>query len=466
MLFHSFSFIVFFILFYPIFRLVSGRFKPIIILTGSYFFYGSWNWNLLYLIFISTVSDYFCALIIHSVKSGVARKLFLMLSIAVNLGLLGFFKYFNFFVDSFSELMNLIGFSGLDTLNIVLPVGISFYTFQTMSYTIDVYRRQINPEKNFIRFAAYVAYFPQLIAGPIERAEHLLIQFRGKMTPSSEQLRSGMLIFLEGLFLKVVLADNLSPVTAEIFNTRDVTSGLLIWVGSMAYAIQIYCDFCGYSCMARGISRLMGIHLIQNFRFPYMAVNPRDFWKRWHISLSGWFRDYLYIPLGGNQKGAGRTFLNLTIVMGLCGLWHGAGWNFVIWGLVHAFIAILYEVASKLTRLQFPVFVKRLIVFQWWSLAFIFFRSFTLSDALFRFRHLFSGFKPTESWLFTLYRMMFFGFLFVLFELLRGIADFEKIGSEKIRLHPFISAMVALVVFYTWAYFGGLNREVFIYFQF
>jgi D-alanyl-lipoteichoic acid acyltransferase DltB (MBOAT superfamily) len=265
------------------------------------------------------------------------RRLLLIVSIAVNLGILGLFKYAGFFVDSFAGLVEGLGLSAnRPVLDVVLPVGISFYTFQTLGYTIDVYKRRLEAEPNLLVFAVYVAFFPQLVAGPIERATNLLPQLRGeRRLPGGESVREGALLILIGLFKKVVIADGLAPVVNEAFANADVASGAALLAGVYAFSLQIYGDFAGYSAIARGTAKLLGVDLVVNFQQPYLSTNITDFWRTWHISLSTWLRDYLYIPLGGNRKGAARTYRNLMLTMLLGGLWHGAAWTFVVWGGLH-----------------------------------------------------------------------------------------------------------------------------------
>ncbi len=266
-------------------------------------------------------------------------------SVLLNLGILGFFKYFNFFAGSFEALAEQFGWSpGFVTLYIVLPVGISFYTFQTMSYTLDIYKGILKPTRRFSDLVAYVSFFPQLVAGPIERARHLLPQFGQKRFVTLEDVTSGMGLFAWGLYKKIVIADNLAPIADQVFRNPDAAARGEVIVGVLAFAFQIYCDFSGYSDMARGSARLLGFDVMVNFRFPYISRTPSEFWQRWHISLSSWLRDYLYIPLGGNRISEAVTYRNLIVTMSLGGLWHGASWTFVIWGLFHGAVLIIYRV--------------------------------------------------------------------------------------------------------------------------
>lgn len=303
---------------------------------ASYVFYGWWDYRFLILIFISSIVDYFCGLSIHQESDERKRKLFLYLSIGVNLGLLGFFKYFNFFVDSFVTAFNGIGMEmEYSTLQIILPVGISFYTFQTLSYTIDIYRRELEPTKDPVAFFAFVAFFPQLIAGPIERASKLIPQITAKRMFSYDQATSGMRQIAWGLMQKVVIADNLAHIIDPVFAHPENSSGLLLFKGACFFSIQVYCDFAGYSNIAIGMARLLGIKLTINFRTPFFSRDYGEFWQRWHITLLQWFRDYIYIPLGGSRVNKAILYRNILLVFLIGGLWHGANWNFLVWGALN-----------------------------------------------------------------------------------------------------------------------------------
>ena len=355
MIFTSTNFAIFFALLYPLYLLLrrSSRWQNRLLLVASYIFYGFWDWRFLGLIAISTAVDYYVGLRLDDAPlsdpvNERRRKQLLWLSVAVNLGILGFFKYFNFFSSSFIDLIAGFGLEASDvTLNIVLPVGVSFYTFQSMSYTISIYRGELKATHDALNFALFVAFFPQLVAGPIERASNLLPQIEKPRAISWSQIDSGLFLIIWGVFKKLVIADNLGLIANEVFNDPNVV-GIDIVLGTLAFALQIYGDFSGYSDIARGVARLMGFELMVNFRLPYFAVNPSDFWQRWHISLSEWLRDYLYIPLGGNRGGSLNTYRNLFLTMLLGGLWHGAGWNFIIWGAYHGAILIIYRLGEQL----------------------------------------------------------------------------------------------------------------------
>ena len=342
--FASIHFLVFFTVVYGLYRVLPRGWQNWLLLGASYYFYGAWDWRFLSLILLSTLLDFFLGKAIHASESARQRRRLLSISLLVNLGVLGFFKYFGFFTDS---LVTLLGSAGLQpdwrTLNIILPIGISFYTFQTLSYTIDIYRRKLAPVDHLPDFALFVAFFPQLVAGPIERASHFLPQVMAKRTVTFDQTARGCFLILFGLFKKVAIANGVAGSVDAIYNSTGVVGTLDIILATYLFAIQIYCDFSGYSDIARGISKLLGFDLMVNFDTPYFAVNPSDFWRRWHISLSTWLRDYLYIPLGGNRQGTGKTYRNLMITMVLGGIWHGAAWNFVYWGVYQGAILCLHR---------------------------------------------------------------------------------------------------------------------------
>lgn len=345
MLFSQLDFWFFFTAVLMLYVILPFRFQNVMLLVASYIFYGAWDWRFLSLIAFSTIVDYLVALRIDSATNPCRRRKLLMISMTMNLGLLGVFKYFNFFIGSFVEFADILGVSvSLPILNIVLPVGISFYTFQTMSYTIDVYRRQLKPAVNFFDFALFVAFFPQLVAGPIERARNLLPEIMAPRQITWENLSRGSVLCLIGLIKKVVIADAISPLVDTVYSMED-PSGAAVLVATWLFALQIYCDFSGYTDIARGVAKMLGFDLMRNFSQPYFSTNPQEFWRRWHISLSSWLRDYLYVSLGGNRKGKRRTQANLMITMVLGGLWHGAAWNFVLWGI--------YQGALLVTHRQF-----------------------------------------------------------------------------------------------------------------
>jgi D-alanyl-lipoteichoic acid acyltransferase DltB (MBOAT superfamily) len=332
--FASIEYLVFLVLIWATYCVLARPWQNLLLLAASYYFYAQWDWRFLSLIAISTVIDYVAGRVLGRSERDAVRRAALTVSVVANLGLLAFFKYFNFFVDSFVHLLQSWGFpSHRLTLEIVLPVGISFYTFQTMSYTIDVYRRKLAATRDFLTFALFVSYFPQLVAGPIERATHLLPVLQRPRKVTLSNLRQGCFLILLGLVKKLTIADGLSGLVDSIYGTSAELSGADVLLATYAFAFQILGDFSAYTDIARGSSKLFGIELMDNFNAPYFAKGPADFWRRWHISLSTWLRDYLYIPIGGNRYGPLRTYRNLLITMILGGLWHGAAWNFVLWGL-------------------------------------------------------------------------------------------------------------------------------------
>lgn len=349
MLFNSIEFFLFFPFVFITYYMLPHRYRWALLLVASYYFYMSWKPEYAILIMASTVIDYFTGLGIGTSKSKKTKLALLLVSLSTNLGLLFTFKYFNFFIDSLNALSALMPqgptFSNVD---LILPVGISFYTFQTLSYTIDIYKGGQDPERNFGKFALFVSFFPQLVAGPIERSINLLPQFDRKVSFNYEQVVSGLQLMLWGLFKKMVLADRLALIVNEVYGNHENYAGFQLILGTVFFAFQIYCDFSGYSDIAIGTARALGFDLMINFRIPYFSKNIREFWGRWHISLSTWFRDYVYIPLGGNRASEPRWFFNLFITFLISGLWHGANWTFVIWGALHGFYLVAAIVRDKL----------------------------------------------------------------------------------------------------------------------
>lgn len=352
MLFNSYIFWVFFALVFILYRRLRHRAQNYMLLVASYVFYGYWDWRFLFLMLFSTVIDYTAAILIARNNSRPRRKVVLVTSIVIQLTLLGLFKYYGFFSQ---QLASLFGFVGIPiyqpALKFLLPVGISFYTFQTMSYMIDVYRGEYPCEKNFVNFALFVSFFPHLVAGPLVRATKLLPQIATARTRRPDDFREGLYYIAIGLFKKVLVGDNLAAVANSVFQTNPSTlTGLECIVGIYAFAFQIYCDFSGYSSIAQGLAKWLNIDLTTNFNLPYFATSPTDFWRRWHISLSTWFRDYLYIPLlrrGAQPASKAKLFSALLIVMLLSGLWHGAAWTFVLWGAYHGLLLVGYRLISR-----------------------------------------------------------------------------------------------------------------------
>ncbi len=397
MLFNSIDFALFlpivFLLYWFIAR-KDYKLQNLVTVLAGYIFYGWWDWRFLSLILFSTLVDYSVSLAIHQSKNQQRRKILLWTSLAVNLGFLGFFKYFNFFLDNFVAAFSFFGTEiSSNSLQIILPVGISFYTFQTLSYTIDVYRKQLEPTKDFIAFSAFVSFFPQLVAGPIERAKNLLPQFYTARTFDYQNAVDGLRQILWGLFKKVVIADNCAHFANMIFNNSDAYSGSTLVLGAVFFTFQIYGDFSGYSDIAIGTSRLFGINLSRNFAFPYFSRDIAEFWRRWHISLSTWFRDYLYIPLGGSRGGTSMRIRNTFIIFIVSGFWHGANWTFIIWGALNA-VYFLPLLLTKNNRNHIDIvakdrffpsireFFQIILTFTLTVFAWIFFRAENLAHAL------------------------------------------------------------------------------------
>lgn len=407
MLFNSSDFLIFFPIVVSLYFLMPYRFRWTLLLGGSYYFYMCWKPEFIILIIISTFIDYYCGLKMGRTKEKKKRKKFLLLSLFVNLGMLFFFKYFNFFSVSVHDFCNSINiFYDMPAFKVLLPVGISFYTFQTLSYTIDVYKGEKTPEKHLGIFALYVAFFPQLVAGPIERSTCLLPQFFEKHEFSYNRVVSGLRLMLWGFYKKVVVADSLAPLVDGIFDNPEAVTdipGIGFTVATVLFAFQIFCDFSGYSDIAIGTSRVLGYRLMKNFNRPYYSKSIGEFWGRWHISLSTWFRDYVYIPLGGNRTSKMRYYANLIIVFLVSGLWHGANWTFVAWGALHGTYLVTgiwtFRLRSafvkKIHLSNFPFLLKCsqvAITFAMVCLAWIFFRAQTVGEAFFIIRNLFTGY--------------------------------------------------------------------------
>ena len=389
MLFNSIDFAVFLPIVFILYWVVNKnlKFQNILIIASSYLFYGWWDWRFLSLILFSTLVDYSVGVLLQKQNNKPKRKILLWFSIIINLGFLGYFKYYNFFLDNFVSAFSVFGIEiNQNTLIIVLPVGISFYTFQTLSYTIDIYKRKLEPTKDIITFAAFVCFFPQLVAGPIERATNLLPQFYKKRVFEYHKAVDGLKQVLWGLFKKIVIADNCAQLANEIFNNSSDYSGSTLVLGAIFFTFQIYGDFSGYSDIAIGTSRLFGFNLKQNFAFPYFSRDMGEFWRRWHISLSTWFRDYLYIPLGGSRGGIGVKVRNTFIIFIVSGFWHGANWTFITWGVLNA-LYFMPLLLSKRNRINtntvaegrklptFREFSQMSLTFSLAVLAWVFFRA-------------------------------------------------------------------------------------------
>jgi D-alanyl-lipoteichoic acid acyltransferase DltB (MBOAT superfamily) len=458
MLFHSWIFLLFFLIFYPVYLLCKGtRFKEPWLLIASYTFYGWWNPLYLLLILWSTLIDYLLVIIMARVGR---RKIWLALSIINNLSLLGIFKYGRFVTENINHLIASFGFPySIPDPGVLLPVGISFYVFQSMSYTIDFYRGKIEIEKSFIRYATFVSLFPQLVAGPIERAGNLLPQLRKKLRISLDDFSEGLSLFIVGLFKKAALADYLALYVDKVYDIPGSFSGATLFLATFAFAWQIYFDFSGYTDMARGIGRMMGIRLMLNFNNPYLASGLGDFWNRWHISLSSWFKDYLYIPLGGNKKGKFNTYRNMALTMLISGLWHGAAWTFIIWGALHAVGRIItreFE-RSSFYHNRIPRFIKQIMVFSFILFTWIFFRAKNLSDALLIISRIFAS-----SWQDPQFPLMIL--ILVLFVWIYQFM-YESPFRRVLELSSVRIALTVVMILYL-SVFTSSGDQPFIYFQF
>ncbi len=479
MLFNSLHFLIFFPIVVLLYFNIKQKYRWILLLISSYYFYMSWKPEYVILIMVSTLIDYFSGLEISKATAQKRKNFFLMLSIFSNLGLLFAFKYFNFFSESIRALLQKFSIPlNPITLKVLLPVGISFYTFQTMSYTIDVYRGKIKPEKHLGIFAVYVSFFPQLVAGPIERAKNLLPQFYEKHYFDYKRVTDGLKLMLWGFFKKLVIADRLAIVVNTIYNNPTDYTGLPLVLATLFFAFQIYCDFSGYSDIAIGAAQVMGIRLMDNFKRPYFSRSISEFWRRWHISLSTWFKDYLYIPLGGNRVSIPRWYFNLLVVFIVSGLWHGANWTFIVWGALHG-LYIIFEKTTKpikdrllkATKLvRFPKLVHLLeicITFGLVCIGWVFFRANTLTDAWYILTHLFVNLNlDLASW------DMSFVNLAYLFSII-GFMEFVHLIQEHKSIRSFLDDKpillrwnLYLIIIFIVLLFGVFDSTKFIYFQF
>ena len=475
MTFNSLTFLIFLGIFLACYFATRGNVRLWVCLIGSYVFYGWWDYRFLSLIVISTLIDYTVGLLLGRTDNPTTRKLQLTISLCSNLGLLGFFKYFNFFIESFHHVAQTLGLGGsVSTLNIILPVGISFYTFQTMSYGIDVYRRQIPVEQSLLRFATFVAFFPQLVAGPIVRASDFIPQLYTDHPFEWDRALSGTGLVLAGYFKKVVVADGIALVVDRVFAEPSAHTSLGLMVGVVLYAFQIYCDFSGYSDIAIGLARVMGFDFPENFRTPYVARSFSEFWQRWHISLSSWLRDYLYIPLGGSRLGTFMTYRNLLLTMLLGGLWHGADWKFVIWGGLHGLYLVLQRLLGDgWQRLRKAVHLPDLmndwlqmgLVFFLTCVAWISFRANTLADACDIFARIASF--DDLSLMTIRNRILVAKSIFVIALLLVAEAVHRRKPLNLWLLRSPVFCVVSFaVILWLIALFGVFGSNQFIYFQF
>lgn len=481
MLFNSISFLVFFLIVFIVYWFVLNKktkLQNILLLVSSYVFYGWWDWRFLSLIFISSLSDYIIGLKLGASNKLAKRKMWVTLSVIINLSILAFFKYYNFFVDNFIELFSLLGISlKAQTLNIILPVGISFYTFQTMSYTLDIYREQLKPTKDFVSFFAFVSFFPQLVAGPIERASNLLSQFYAPREFSFEKSAIAMRQILWGLFQKIVVADNCGILVDRIFESYQHQSGLTLIFGGILFSVQIYGDFAGYSNIAIGVSRLLGFQLMNNFHAPFFSQNITEIWRRWHISLSTWLRDYLYTPIAIKTRNWGKMGLvfSTMVTFLLCGLWHGANWTYVLFGFFHG-LALSYEILTKKTRKKWKKKISKsiyvplsiLITFLYWTFTHIIFRSTNSTEAFNYLKSMFfNNFISIEKFRWPEIRTA--SIIIVLFFILidfwgrKNQFALETLGNKwnKAFRYIFYSFLVFLIIM-----LYQTNSNPFIYFQF
>lgn len=479
MFFNSFEYAIFLLIIFIIYWFILNKnlkLQNLFLLISSYFFYSCWDWKFLFLLAFSTILDYISGLKIYNSNTQIKKKIWLIISVSINLGFLGFFKYYNFFIESFADLIQKLGFTAhYSTLNIILPVGISFYTFHGLSYVFDIYNKKIKPSHNWIEYALFVSFFPLLVAGPIERATHLLPQIEKPRKFNYELAVSGLKQILWGLFKKIVIADNCAKAVNLIFNSYESQSGGTLFLGAILFSFQIYGDFSGYSDIALGSGKLLGIKLIKNFNYPYFSRSIAEFWRRWHISLSSWFKDYLYIPLGGSKGGTIKRIRNTFIIFLVSGFWHGANWTFILWGGLNA-LFILPSIIFKTNRNNMDIVAKGKILpnfkeffqivytFLLASFAWIFFRSESLSQAFSYINKMFNSIHLPDLSIFNL----------SLFPLLLLLILVEWKGRENnyaieklfyksktcIRWSFYYILIILMLVF------GQKNSQEFIYFQF
>ncbi|MBU0581063.1 MAG: MBOAT family protein [Candidatus Margulisbacteria bacterium] len=480
MLFNSLHFLIFFPIVISLYFTINHKYRWVLLLISSYYFYMSWKPEYIIIIMISTLIDYITGMKIYKSNTKKGKKIFLSLSLFSNLSLLFAFKYFNFFSDSVRSILQQFSIPlNPITLKVLLPVGISFYTFQSLSYSIDIYRSKIKPEKHFGIFAVYISFFPQLVAGPIERAKNLLPQFFEKHHFNYIRVTDGLKLMLWGFFKKIVIADQLAIVVNNVFNNVYDYTGLSFIIAIFFFAFQIYCDFSGYSDIAIGSAQIMGFKLMDNFNRPYFSRSISEFWKRWHISLSSWFKDYVYIPLGGNRVSIYRWYVNILIIFVVSGLWHGANWTFVVWGALHGFYYIFETLLTpfknklfKIIRLiKFEKIVKVLeisFIFILVNIGWIFFRANNIQEGIYILTHLFSNISfniPSLNlgvgWLSFLYCLGIIGFMeFVHF--IQEHRSIRHLSDKPLILRWVIYFIIMLLILL----FGVFNKTSFIYFQF
>ena len=461
MLFNSAPFFLFLTVTLILFYASPKRWRKLILLFASYFFYMSWNWKFIPLLLSLTIIDYFCAMWIVRTETA-KRKLALILSVGANLGFLGFFKYYNFLASNVALLTGAA--DNAFYLNIVLPLGISFHTFQSISYVVDVYRGEQQPITNFLDYATFIAFFPQLVAGPIVRAREFFVDFFDWKAPSLDDIQRGVFLVMIGLAKKMVFADQFSMVADAYFKHPGAHPGAVpAWTGAIAFAMQIFFDFSGYTDIAIGTAKLFGFHFPLNFARPYLATSITDFWHRWHMSLSRWLRDYLYIPLGGNRHGEWKTYRNLMLTMLLGGFWHGASWNFMIWGGYHgALLAIERAGRGKIKHVEaWENPLRVLLTFILACIGWVFFRAATLSDSVGIIRQMFTNFHGSSMLQHRHYSMIVISLIIALLEEKWQVIEEIMEGPLWVQATAFTS--VALVI----ELFGVIDQTIpFVYFQF
>jgi D-alanyl-lipoteichoic acid acyltransferase DltB (MBOAT superfamily) len=481
MLFNSSGFLLFFLVVFISYWFLfnkSVRSQNALLLIASYFFYGFWDWRFLFLLAFSTFLDFFTGLQIHRSQSTHLRRTWLLISVVTNLGFLGFFKYFNFFEESFAGLLTSLGLQAhAVTLNIILPVGISFYTFHGLSYVFDIYNRKIFPTTNWVDYTVFVCFFPLLVAGPIERATHLLPQVEQPRSFQYTKAVDGLRQLLWGFFKKLVIADNCAQYANTIFNDSSHYPGSMLALGALFFAFQIYGDFSGYSDIALGAARLLGFELLQNFKFPYFSRDIAEFWRRWHVSLSSWFRDYLYVPLGGSREGLWKSIRNTFIIFLVSGFWHGANWTFIVWGGLNA-LFILPQIISSTNRNNlgivaqgrlFPTlndFLKMVLTFSLTTFAWIFFRAENVGHAFSYIHELFSPslFVRPELPVAARITLLFVG-LFIMVEWL-GRKNQFAIQTLAFNYPKWVRWSIYAFILFLIGMFMQTEQTPFIYFQF
>lgn len=490
MLFNSYNFLIFFPVVTLIYFLIPQKIRYIWLLIASYFFYMCWNAKYALILLFSTAVTYISGILISKTDNKKRKKLIVAISFIVNLSILFLFKYFDFAIDNINKILSVLNIELLNpSFDVVLPVGISFYIFQALSYTVDVYRKDVKAEKNFLRYALFVSFFPQLVAGPIERSKNLLGQMYEEHYFDSQRVKDGLLLMIWGGFQKIVIADRIAIIVDTVFNNYQQYPGMYIIVATILFAFQIYCDFSGYSIIAIGAAKVMGFRLMENFNCPYYSTSIAEFWRRWHISLSSWFKDYLYIPLGGNRKGTLRKYINIMIVFIVSGLWHGASWSFVVWGALNGLYQIIGDklkstrdfVVNKLHldrssaghKIYKIITTFILVDFTW-----IFFRAKTFKGALKMIKSIFTVYNPWILFDNSLYKLGIgqkeFNLMLICIVILM-IADFIKWKGKSVRNWVYkqnlwfrwtfyLISILSVIIFGIWG--PAYDASAFIYFQF